>query len=326
MAIHTISTIQLPIDLHRMNSRQRADWNQLSMEWRQIYYLRNSNPQAYAQKQADWYVRFGQFCKEVSRSQHPNAKPQKLPEFINIAEKGGGKSIALEGADNLVSSLLYISTGIRQDLEQAEPKKKISEKGITLAQIEHEGDWNPPRDFPSVLEEASKKLNISVRSEPVKVDLKADAVFQYPFLYLTGHKSFSFSENQKERLRKYLSRGGFLWIDSCCAQEKFDQSVRSLLQSILPQSALKSLSVSHSVYHNPWNVQEVTLSRVAMQNDFTRASQYLEAVEVQNRIVVIYSSKCIGCGFGQGGGTVCGIQNDEAKKIFQNILFYTLTE
>lgn len=326
--VHTISTIQMGVNMNSLSPAQRQEWYALSREYHQMNRLQRTNPQQYARKRQEWYRKFNEFYRRVSQAQNPGTQAQTIPSFEKIAQKGGGKSIALGSTKKLISTLLYFSTGMRFDLQKAGTKTQAPPAGIfTLGQISHLGDWNPPRDFPGLMEAASKNLNITGRSQPFKIDLYDDTLYQYPFLYLTGHKSFSFGSSQIERLQKHLQRGGLLFIDCCCGREAFDRSVRSLCRSLFPQNPLKKISGSHSLYLNPFRMEEVRVAKIPMESGMEKIRDYLEGVNYKGRLVIIYSSKCVGCGIeGTGGGPPCGIADEDAAKVFQNILFYALTE
>lgn len=71
------------------------------------------------------------------------------------------------------------------------------------------GDWyNDPSAEVNLLKYIAKNTSLKVNTEYVFVDLSSDDIFQYPFLFMTGHGNISFSASEAERLNKYLERGG----------------------------------------------------------------------------------------------------------------------
>lgn len=58
-----------------------------------------------------------------------------------------------------------------------------------------------------------KHTTIQVEPKYEYVDISSDNIFQYPILFMTGHGTVSFSDNEVARLKAYLEHGGFLYID-----------------------------------------------------------------------------------------------------------------
>ncbi len=71
-------------------------------------------------------------------------------------------------------------------------------------------------------------------------------LFRYPFLFATGHGVMLFSVEEKERLRKYLLGGGFLFVnDSYGMAKTFLKEMRSLF----PEREVVELPFDHPIYH-----------------------------------------------------------------------------
>lgn len=93
----------------------------------------------------------------------------------------------------------------------------------------------------------------SVEAEPRVVTLAPDdpALFRHPFAVLAGNGTLpALSEAAAEQLVRYLSYGGFLFIDDVTgeAESAFDVSVRALVRRLFPTRPLTVLPADHSVY------------------------------------------------------------------------------
>ena len=76
-------------------------------------------------------------------------------------------------------------------------------------------------------------------------------LLQAPVLYLSGRQSLDFSVAEKQKLRDYLDRGGFLFAEACCDGEAFAKSFRELMNDVFPEPEyrLRLLPPGHPIWH-----------------------------------------------------------------------------
>ena len=78
------------------------------------------------------------------------------------------------------------------------------------------GDWDyNPKVAANVLNSIVEYTNIAVYPEEVVITADSDELLAFPFLFMTGHKLVRFSDRERERLREFVERGGFLFSDDC---------------------------------------------------------------------------------------------------------------
>ena len=87
--------------------------------------------------------------------------------------------------------------------------------------------------------------NINVNAEYKFVDLSTDEIFSYPFLFMTGHGNVVFSQEEAEKLRKYLENGGFLYIDD---DYGLDKAVRREMKKVFPNNDFVELPFNYGLY------------------------------------------------------------------------------
>jgi len=85
-----------------------------------------------------------------------------------------------------------------------------------------------------------------VQSDEAQVSLLDDKLYQFPFLFMTGHGNISFSDEEVRRLRHYLQSGGFLYADD---DYGMDESFRREMKKVFPNSELVELPFDHPIYH-----------------------------------------------------------------------------
>jgi hypothetical protein len=64
-------------------------------------------------------------------------------------------------------------------------------------------------------------LNTSINPADEVVEVGSKDIFNYPYVYMTGHGNVVFSATDAENLRNYLLAGGFLHIDDNYGLDKF---------------------------------------------------------------------------------------------------------
>ena len=151
--------------------------------------------------------------------------------------------------------------------------------------------WNPrPSALKKVTWEVEKRTAIDI-GPPVIVTPTSDTLHETPFLYLTGEKAIDMPSNSGiEALRRFLTFGGFLLIDSAegSTDGAYAGSVRKLLTAIFPPPA-KSLEViptDHVVYKS-FYLLDKPLGRLAI-------APAMEGVIRDGRIVCAYIPNDLG--------------------------------
>ncbi|MEO6149100.1 MAG: DUF4159 domain-containing protein, partial [Mucilaginibacter sp.] len=74
-------------------------------------------------------------------------------------------------------------------------------------------------------------------------------IFNYPYIFMTGHGNVIFSAQEARNLRKYLTGGGFLHIDDNYGLDKF---IRPQMKQVFPELDFVELPVNHPVYHQKY--------------------------------------------------------------------------
>jgi len=109
------------------------------------------------------------------------------------------------------------------------------------------GDWYNDRSIiPNLMREIKKRAGVEVREEETILELTDPELFQYPFLFMTGHGNIRFSEEEIQRLRHYLSHGGFLYADD---DYGMDKAFRREIKRVFPEKDLLELPFDHPIYH-----------------------------------------------------------------------------
>ncbi len=128
--------------------------------------------------------------------------------------------------------------------------KGASSSAFVIARLKYSGggDWyNDQSAEVNMLDYLRKNTGMDVRPTFEYVDLATDLIFTYPLLFLTGHGNVSFTDAEARRLRAYLDRGGFLYIDD---DYGLDSSIRREMRKVFPDQEFQELPFSHAMYNS----------------------------------------------------------------------------
>lgn len=119
---------------------------------------------------------------------------------------------------------------------------------LTIAQLQYGGggDWYAnPSGLPNLLKEIRARTGLEVSERPARVKLTDPTLWNYPYLYLTGHGNIRFTDEEVQILRRYLLSGGFLHADD---NYGLDKALRRELARVFPDKQLVELPVDHPLY------------------------------------------------------------------------------
>ena len=120
---------------------------------------------------------------------------------------------------------------------------------LAIARVQYEGggDWYAnPSSLPNLIREIAERTALPIERVEAKVTFTDSALFDFPFLHITGHGEMKLSEIDVKRLREYLTRGGFLHVDD---NYGLDDSFRREIKRVFPDRPLVDVPHSHPIYH-----------------------------------------------------------------------------
>ena len=121
--------------------------------------------------------------------------------------------------------------------------------GFQIARLKYNGggDWyNDPSAEVNLLNYTSSHTNIKTIPDYKFVDLGSDEMFSYPFLFLTGHGNIVLSSDEASKLRMYLMKGGFLYVDD---DYGLNNAFRREIKKVFPDKELVELPFNYGLYN-----------------------------------------------------------------------------
>jgi len=120
---------------------------------------------------------------------------------------------------------------------------------IKVARLHYSGggDWYwGSSAVPNFLKFVRDNTDMPVDTLERQVKIMDPELFQYPFLFATGHGVISFTPEEKERLRTYLLGGGFLFVNDSYG---VDKSFRGEMAALFPERDVVEVPFDHPIYH-----------------------------------------------------------------------------
>lgn len=180
------------------------------------------------------------------------------------------------------------------------------------------GDWYNDQD---ILSNIAHKLNATLHtdfsSDQAVVKPGDPAIFDYPFLFATGHGNFVLDATDRDNLRRYLLNGGFLYIDD---DYGMDASVRTELVQLFPQYQLTELPGDHPLFTCYYALGSTP--KIHKHDD--QRPQTLALFDEAGRILVLYTYETnISDGWSNNHNDPAHIK-DLAFQMGVNIFYYLL--
>ena len=193
----------------------------------QRFFYGGANKAGSERPKYDWYREGAAFLTSIQQR--------------NGSWKGGG--IAETNANIATSMvLLFLAKGRRP---------------VLISKLQRPGeDWNrAPENLTNLTQYVERKWKMPLTWQVINLEkATANDYAQTPVLFLSGNDAFELTPPQRATLRRYVERGGFIFIDGCCGDDGFDASVRKELEEMFPESdyGLQRLGADHPI----WSIDE----------------------------------------------------------------------
>lgn len=127
--------------------------------------------------------------------------------------------------------------------------------GFARLQYDGGGDWyNDPEVLPNLAKYVNQTLNTDFPVDQTIVKPSEAKLFDYPFVYLTGHGNIRFTDKEVSNLRDWMLRGGLLYADD---DYGMNDSFRRELNRIFPDKQLLELSPDFPLYSCYFNFDKL---------------------------------------------------------------------
>ncbi len=218
-----------------------------------------------------------------------------------------------------------------------EQRERIKRGYLKVAQLRHEGDWQPaPKAMSNLMAEMRKVgMDTVLATTPVYPSDK-DKILDYRFLYVHGRGTIEkYTAKDLQGLHFNLTSGGTLLADACCGSKAFDASFRRFMEDLWADEKLKlePIPPTDELFGKDLNgapIQTVRCRREkaggkGVEAEYQTVAPALEGIKYNGRWVVIYSRYDIGCALQRHSSSDClGHDYDSAVRLGRAAVLYAL--
>jgi hypothetical protein len=247
-------------------------------------------------------------------------------------------------AFQLAANVIAYATGLeppRPRLTEVEIDRTVNQREeikrgyLKVAQLRHDGDWQPaPRAMRNLML-AGRNAGLDVLLETRPLHPRNEAILDFRFFYLHGRNQFAYTRDDLKHLRFVLENGGVLLADACCGSKSFDAAFRKLMEEMWSDRKLRlePIPLNDELFSAELNGTAITRVKCRREapdgarvgREFADVPPALEGVKVNGRWAVIYSRYDIGCALEKHASTDClGHDHESAVRLGQAAVLYSL--
>jgi len=158
--------------------------------------------------------------------------------------------VRASGARSHRGVLMALALGVALALPVGAQTPRPGAREFSVARLKYGGggDWYEDRtSLINLLKGVRERTSIPVGGDrETIVEPGAAALFQVPFVFACGHGNVKLTPTEASNLRRYLTSGGFLWVDDDFG---IAPSFRREMKKVFPEAELIELPFSHPIFH-----------------------------------------------------------------------------
>jgi len=147
----------------------------------------------------------------------------------------------------LIKQMFYLPFLLLPSLVTAQISESHADFTVVRIKYDGGGDWYGNKTtFKNIFQFMSDELKIKTTLKEKTTSIMDESFFNFPVAYIAGHGNIKFSDGEAERLRTYLTSGGFLFADDDFGMDK---SFRREMKKVFPELNFVELPFSHPIYN-----------------------------------------------------------------------------
>lgn len=150
--------------------------------------------------------------------------------------------------------------------------------------------WNAtPNDVNNLLKSMKSQVDANFQMDIRTLAEVSTDPAQNPILYRSGHYNFSYTPEQRQKLREYLLNGGMIIYNTGLGSQPFYRSVVRELAEIFPEQPIQRLSSDHPIFHSFYDIDRVEYTDAVRKTGYKGDEPWFDAVEINCRVVALVS-------------------------------------
>lgn len=213
---------------------------------------------------------------------------------------------------------------------------------LRVAQLRHSGgSHEAAAAVGNLMIKLRDYAEVAVRLDAPVLDATDAQLKELPVVFVHGRRAFQWNREQRQAIRTYLDRGGFMIANSICASREFSASFREEMSQIFPDAPLHSVPANHPLFSGEFagfDGFDVTRAKVRhpaarITRDEPLRSQTVEepptceAIEQEGRMVVVFSPLDLSCAWENHPSLECeGYSTEDAVKLGINFVHFAMQQ
>jgi hypothetical protein len=252
------------------------------------------------------------------------------PDLVKQADYYDPVSAGRLGLNLMAYAVGYFHAGLSHAQAQSYTEEDVSGNSdpVVFAQIRTSGVWNTePGGANNLLRFMKKNLTVKANYRIKTVRLDKDTLADFPFLYLSGITDFTLSAPERDALREYIKKGGFLLVDNSLGMKEFRQAVYREIGTLFPGKTFERLPPDHPLFQKgPFKLDAVRYS-IAVQAKYpTLTAPVIETLSPDSEPRVFFSPFDLAAGWqGDEHPLDYGYDTGDALRLGSDLVTYCIT-
>jgi len=194
-----------------------------------------------------------------------------------------------------------------------------SESLVQVANLIYAGTKTSECFADDFLRKAESDSSISTTRRLHSVKLASDEIYDFPMLIMTGEGEFDLLPEERDHLRRFVQRGGFLLASAGCSSPEWNRSFRREMVKVFPDQEMKALPMEHLIFHTAYDIRELSAKH--------GTPRPIEGIHMGSRLGVLYSQDGLNDTSNAQGCCCCGGNEiTNAEQVNVNIVIYSLLQ
>lgn len=270
---------------------------------------------------------FGQAHAGLLDDMGINSAASKLVKQQKYAPKAAHRAPAQFSGAEGVPPLPLPAVPLRRTEKKNPPRPPVL---IAKLATNDRVDWaTSPEDAKNLLRWMARKMKVNFSTINLPQDRIPDTAAKIPVLYRSGIRAFSFSPQQRQRLRRYLLSGGTLVLNAYCGHPDFARSAIREIQTLLPERSPYRLELDHPLYHAYYDINNIQYRPLALKAGARNNVPSAIGIDIETRTAVFffrYDLSTAWDNMSSKARPIIGYTPQTAKKIGANLIAYLTAE
>jgi hypothetical protein len=151
-------------------------------------------------------------------------------------------------------------------------------------------DWSArPNDLPNLMRILKRTADLNYSCNAMSVQEINEDPEKNPILYRSGHFRFSWTPEERARLRAFLLNGGMLLMNANMGSKPFYDSALKEVVEIFPEIPIQRLAPDHPLLHAYYDIEKAGYRRGVREAGYEGDEPWLEGITIDCRVVAVVS-------------------------------------